>query len=132
MFKDRKEAGTGLAKALDKYRNEDLIVLAIPRGGIVLAYEIAKFLNAPLDLIFAHKIGHPGFEEYAIAAVSESGFLVGHPGELASVKKEWLENEKAKIISEISHRRKLYLKGREKPILKDKTSSLSMMGLQQD
>lgn len=120
MFKDRKEAGIKLAKALLPFRSQDVIVLAIPRGGIVLAHEIAKILNAPLDLIFARKIGHPMQEEYAIAAVSEDGILIGDPKELQSFNPKWLETEKEKTLLEIKRRRDLYLKGRKKPILKDK------------
>lgn len=120
MFKDRREAGVKLGEALLPYRSEDVIVLAIPRGGVVLAYEIAKALSAPLDLIFAHKIGHPLQEEYAIAAISEEGHLIGHAKELEHVTPEWLETEKQKTLMEIKRKRNLYLKGRKKPDLKDK------------
>jgi predicted phosphoribosyltransferase len=118
MFKDRKDAGQRLSQLLLPYRSEDVIVLAIPRGGIVLAHEIAKALNAPLDLLFAHKIGHPLQEEFAIAAISEEGYLVGNPEEYASP--EWLENAKQKALLEIKRRRNFYLKGRKKPNLVNK------------
>ncbi len=118
MFKDRRDAGQRLSKLLLPYRSEDVIVLAIPRGGIVLAHEIAKALNAPLDLLFAHKIGHPLQEEFAIAAISEDGYLVGNPEEYASP--EWLENAKQKALLEIKRRRNFYLKGRKKPNLVNK------------
>ncbi|MCP8321319.1 MAG: phosphoribosyltransferase, partial [archaeon] len=55
MFKDRKEAGKFLAEALSEYKDKNPIVLAIPRGGVVVAYEVAKALNAPLDLIIPRK-----------------------------------------------------------------------------
>ena len=69
------------------YKNEDVVVYALPRGGVVVAVGIAKFLRAPLDLILARKIGHPHQPEYAIAAISESGHLVGTPYELESGEK---------------------------------------------
>lgn len=119
-FKDRRDAGIRLGKLLLPYRNEDVIVLAIPRGGIVLAHEIAKALGAPLDLIFAHKIGHPLQEEYAIAAISEEGYVVGHPEESQHISQEWLEKEKRKTLIEIQRRRQLYLQGRKKPALTNK------------
>ena len=64
MFKDRKEAGQLLAKELLQYKNKkEVLVLGIPRGGIVVAYEVAKALHAPLDIIVIKKLGFPGQEE---------------------------------------------------------------------
>ncbi|MBA7494229.1 putative phosphoribosyl transferase [subsurface metagenome] len=59
-FKNREEAGKKLAKKLLEYRGKATIVFAIPRGGVVTAYEIAKVLDAPLDIIIPRKIGAPG------------------------------------------------------------------------
>ncbi|MGD2170190.1 MAG: phosphoribosyltransferase family protein [Chlamydiota bacterium] len=119
-FTNRKQAGHLLAKALDSYREQDLIVLGLPRGGVLVASEIASFLKAPLDLAFARKIGHPLQEEYAIAAVSENGYLVGNNRELETTDKKWLEEEKEKAIAEIKRRRSTYLPQRPKPVLTDK------------
>ncbi|PIS00697.1 MAG: phosphoribosyl transferase [Chlamydiae bacterium CG10_big_fil_rev_8_21_14_0_10_35_9] len=120
LFKNRKEAGYLLAKALESYREQDLIVLGLPRGGVLVASEIASFLKAPLDLAFARKIGHPLQEEYAIAAVSENGYLVGNSRELEITDKKWLEEEKEKAIAEIKRRRSTYLPQRPQPVLTDK------------
>lgn len=68
-FQNRKEAGRQLAGKLTKYKNrKDALVLAIPRGGVVTGYEIAKELEIPLDIIIVKKIGYPGNEELAIGA----------------------------------------------------------------
>ncbi|MES2200357.1 MAG: phosphoribosyltransferase family protein [Chlamydiota bacterium] len=120
MFLNRPEAGKLLANALHHYFGKDVIVLALPRGGVPVAAEIAFALKAPLDLIFAHKIGHPLQEEYAIAAVSEGGAMVGHPEELEQVDKKWLEEEKEKTYKKMMLQRKLYLQERKKPDLKDR------------
>ena len=119
-FKDRVDAGKQLSKLLAKYKDKDVVVYALPRGGVVLAAEIAKFLHAPLDLILAHKIGHPYQPEYAIAAISEGGHLIGNSYELSSVGKGWLEDAKAREMEEIKRKRNLYLKGRKKISAKDK------------
>lgn len=124
MFKDRKEAGALLAKKLISYRDQDVVVLALPRGGALVAQEIASLLNASLDLIFAHKIGHPLQEEFAIAAISEHGHLVGNQAELERLPPAWLEEKKQAVLQEIKRRRDLYLKGREALPLKDKIAIL--------
>lgn len=111
LFYNRRDAGKQLGLLLKKYENQDTIVYALPRGGVTLAAEIAQILHAPLDLLFAHKIGHPHQPEYAIAAVSESGHMLGSPHELRTVDESWLEREKQHQIEEIQRKRKLYLKG---------------------
>lgn len=116
FFKDRQDAGEQLALLLAKYKGQDVVVYAIPRGGLAVAVEIAKFLNAPLSLILAHKIGHPYQPEYALAAISESGHVVGSSHELALVDQEWLEQQKQRQITEIKRRRESYCKG-QKPIV---------------
>jgi len=120
LFEDRQDAGQLLAKALSSYRGKEVIVLGLPRGGVVTAAEIASSLSAPLNLAFAHKIGHPHNEEYAIAAISESGHLVGNPRELTSIDKVWFERRKKEVLEEIQHRRNTYLGGQSKPDVTDK------------
>ncbi len=120
-FYDREDAGGRLAERLMQFKSESLIVLALPRGGIVLGAEVSGKLNCPLDLIIPRKIGHPGNPEYAIAAVTESGALVANESEIASVDTEWFEREKAVQIAEAKRRRKVYLKGRKQVNLRGKT-----------
>jgi putative phosphoribosyl transferase len=119
-FKDRHDAGRQLAEKLGKFKGEPSVVYGIPRGGVVLAAEIAKHLETPLDLILARKIGHPYNPEYAIAAVSESGHLVGSEKEMQLVGQAWLSQEKEKQLQEIKRRREAYLGGRKKPSLEGK------------
>jgi len=115
-FTDRKEAGELLAKKLRKYQHKDVIVYGLPRGGVVTAREIARFLNAPLDLIITRKISHPYSPEYAIAATAENGHIIGNRRELIAIDEDWLEEEIENQRHEAIRRRKKYLAGR-KPML---------------
>jgi predicted phosphoribosyltransferase len=77
VFKDREEAGRKLAAALKAYAGRpDVLVAALPRGGVVLGRVVADALKVPLDLVVPRKIGAPGHEEYAIGAIAESGEAV--------------------------------------------------------
>ncbi|MDB5166601.1 MAG: phosphoribosyl transferase [Candidatus Saccharibacteria bacterium] len=111
-FKDRKQAGRLLAQALEKYKDGDAIVYALPRGGVEIGAEIAEHLQAPLDLIIPRKIGHPLDPEYAICAVTESGYLVCNQEEVAALDMEWLEQVTGAQIAEARRRRLTYLAGR--------------------
>lgn len=76
-FKDRREAGRVLAERLRHLvGRQDLLVLALPRGGVPVAYEVAEALGAPLDLIIVRKLGVPGHEELAMGAIASGGVLV--------------------------------------------------------
>lgn len=74
LFKDRKHAGKLLANLLRKYKNSpEAVVVALPRGGVVLGYEIAKDLNLPLDILCARKINAPNNPEFGIGAITDTG-----------------------------------------------------------
>lgn len=90
MFSSRTQAGKALAERLQQFHEDPVVVLAIPRGGIPVAAEIAKALMAPLDVVFSKKIGHPRNPEVAIGAVSmEDCFLLSDSaGSRAYVEKE--------------------------------------------
>ena len=76
-FKDRRDAGKKLAQDLKEYANqENVVVLALPRGGVPVAYEVAKALNAPLDIFIVRKLGVPGREELAMGAIASGGVMV--------------------------------------------------------
>ena len=76
-FRDRKEAGQLLAKKLTNYANDpDVLVLALPRGGVVVGFEVARALNAPLDILVVRKLGVPGEEELAMGAIATGGIRV--------------------------------------------------------
>lgn len=73
MFRDRDDAGRELALLVDDLRGEHPVVLGLPRGGVPVAAIVARALDAPLDVIVAHKIGLPGHAEYAVGAIGEGG-----------------------------------------------------------
>ena len=74
VFRDRRHAGRVLAGLLERYANRpDVIVLALPRGGVPVAFEVAQALHAPLDLLIVRKLGVPGHEEYAMGALAGGG-----------------------------------------------------------
>lgn len=123
-FKDRHEAGRLLAEAVKKYKGEKVVVFALPRGGVVTASEIAKELQAPLDLILAHKIGHPYQPEYAIAAISEGGFIMENSSEVGQVDATWYEQAKAREMDEIRRKRKEYVRGRKEISVRDAVAIL--------
>jgi putative phosphoribosyl transferase len=76
-FKDRRHAGRALAKALAAWRGRpEVLVLALPRGGVPVAWEVAHFLNAPLDVMVVRKLGFPGQEELAMGAIAPGGVRV--------------------------------------------------------
>jgi predicted phosphoribosyltransferase/pimeloyl-ACP methyl ester carboxylesterase len=74
IFVDRDEAGRRLAAALERFRATDPVVVALPRGGVPVAYEVARLLQAPLDVLVVRKIGAPYNPEYGIGAIAEGGF----------------------------------------------------------
>src|SRR6266705_3695936 len=77
IFKNRADAGRKLAARLTRYANRgDVLVLALPRGGVPVAYEVAKELKAPLDVFLVRKLGVPGYEELAMGAIASGGVLV--------------------------------------------------------
>lgn len=108
FFKNREDAGSQLAEALKKYQTEDVIVYALPRGGVVLGVEIANALKAPLDLIITKKIGHPFNPEYAICAVGEEGEPICNTFETSHVDPAWLDNETERVRTEIKRRKERY------------------------
>jgi putative phosphoribosyl transferase len=115
IFKDRQEAGAKLAKVLAPMIKDKAVVYALPRGGVVLGYEIAKTLNCPLEALIIKKIGHPWQEEYAIGAVAESGRTLFNEEETRQLDKNWLAEATAKNLKLAQARRQLY--SGDKPML---------------
>ncbi|MFC6673133.1 phosphoribosyltransferase [Marinobacterium aestuariivivens] len=124
MFKDRRDAGRQLAKALKKYRGEAGIVFPLPRGGVTLGVEVAQALQMPLDLIVPRKIGHPMNPEYAICALAENGELVCNRAEADRVDQQWLQQQVAAEHREAVRRREHYMQGRPPLELAGKTAIL--------
>ena len=129
MFVDRVDAGKKLAQALSPYKGEPLVVYAVPRGGVVLGVEVARALEAPLDLIVVRKVGHPFQPEYAIGAVAEDGYLVTNPDEVSRLDTQWLERACAAELHEAQRRRRLFLQGRAPVDVKGKVAIIVDDGL---
>jgi len=118
MFRDRIEAGILLAEKLKKYKNDKGIVLAVPRGGVPVAYAVARELNLPIELILTKKIGHPGNKEYAIGAASLSDyFIVPHE----EVSDEYIQEELKKIRSRLKEMHRKFMGDKEPESLEGKT-----------
>lgn len=113
MFRDRKDAGEELAKKLLAYKTENTLVLALPRGGVPLGYEVAKSLQAPLDIFVVRKIGHPHSPEYAVGAVDDEGNTLFNEREVSGIDKQWLTKEIEKERKE-ALRRSVAYRSREK------------------
>ena len=110
MFSDRKEAGEILAEKLEKLRLENPVVLAIPRGGVVVGYEVARKLKAPLDVIVPRKLGAPGNPELAIGAVAEDGAIILDSSliDYLEVDEGYIKKEKERQVKEIKRRLNVY------------------------
>jgi predicted phosphoribosyltransferase len=120
-FVDRSDAGRQLAKALTAYKGQRPIVLALPRGGVPVAAEVAAMLDAPLDLILVRKIGAPYQPELAMGAVVDGGKPVTVRNEdvirLSGVSEREFNATRDEQLAEIERRRKLYLGDRPHPKL---------------
>ena len=109
-FNDRVEAGRLLAAELRNYRNSRPVVLGIPRGGVIIANEIARSLDTDLDIILTHKLGAPHNRELAIGAVSEDGrhFIVNDIAFGSGADAKYIEQEKALQMQELKRKVTLY------------------------
>ena len=124
IFKDRVDAGRKLAeKLLDHLNQKDTIVIGLPRGGVVVAFEVAKKLNLPLDIIISRKIGMPGQPEFAIGAITADGKEVFDQRIIQSfgLERKDLEGIIEAEKEEILRRMKIYRPGRPALNLKNKT-----------
>ncbi len=118
MFKDRTDAALQLADRLKQFKDENVVVLAIPKGGLPLGAIIAKALKAPLDVALSKKIGHPFNKEYAIGAVSlENSVLKDDIG----IPKKYIVEETERIRNILRQRYGQYYKDRPPVPLKNKT-----------
>lgn len=137
FFANRVEAGQRLATALKGVAFKDGIVLSIPRGGVVVGYEVAEALNLPLDVIVPRKLGAPGNPEYAIGAITEDGTVIldENAVEYLNVPQDYIERESANQKLEIQRRMRLYrqdapypdLKGRDVIVVDDGIATGSTM-----
>lgn len=118
-FRDRREAGRRLAEALDPYRQRQPFVLAIPRGGIVVGYEVAVALGAPLDVVVPRKLRAPYNPELAIGAVAHDGSVYYDSPLVGSLKipEDYLRDEIAFQLEEVRRRLQAYRGDRPPPEL---------------
>src|ERR1035437_6681719 len=125
MFKDRRQAGRQLAAQLLRYTGVDTVVLALPRGGVPVGYEVARALHAALDITVVRKLGAPGQPEFGIGAVVDGD----HPEEvldeesvrLLGVSQEYLDKQIGVELREIRRRQEVYRRGRAPMALKGRT-----------
>jgi putative phosphoribosyl transferase len=113
IFRDRTHAGELLAESLMKYADrKDVIVLGLPRGGVPVAYEVAKRLHAPLDVMVVRKLGVPGWEELAMGAIASGGVRVLNEQVMrgSSITPERIEKVAAAELEEL-HRREIAFRG---------------------
>src|SRR5690606_34103470 len=114
-FEDRRDAGRRLAPLLDRTREGDPVVLALPRGGVPVGYEVARALGAPLDVLVVRKLGVPGHEELAMGAVAAGGARVLNEEVLllAGVRDDVLAEVTERERAELARRERAYRAGRE-------------------
>lgn len=118
MFRDRLGAGLMLAAKLKKYKNDQGIILAIPRGGVPVAYAVAKELGFPMDVILTKKIGHPMNKEYAIGAASLTDcFIIPHE----NVSEEYIKQELLRVRTRLKEMYTMFMGNKEPENLKGKT-----------
>lgn len=124
VFKNRTDAGQFLAEKLAEYADRpDVVVLALPRGGVPVAFEVAARLNAPLDIFVVRKLGVPGHEELAMGAIASGGVRVLNPDVLSYVRihEAIIDQVTEYEMSELQRRERLY-RGTRPPIeLKGRT-----------
>lgn len=132
LFSDRREAGRRLAGELVRFAGrDDVIVLALPRGGVPVGYEVAQALKAPLDVFVVRKLGVPGHEELAMGAIAPSGVRVLND-EIVSglaIPPYVIDAVAAKEEKELLRREHLYRAGRPPPQLNGRTIILVDDGL---
>jgi len=130
-FHDRREAGRRLGRRLRASKSENPIVVGLPRGGIPVAFEVARALDAPLDVVVARKIGAPDNPEYGIGAVSEDGVTVFHEDAVADagMSPEDLDRHVAIEAKEVDARARRFRDGRPPVDVKGRTVFLVDDGL---
>jgi erythromycin esterase-like protein/predicted phosphoribosyltransferase len=131
-FRDRKEGGRILAGLLEHYRGlDDVVVLALPRGGVPVAYEVATVLEAPLDVFIVRKLGVPGHEEFAMGAIARGGVIVLDDDVVRAldVPSTAIEQVARKEGRELQRRERTYRDGRPAPEIADKIVILVDDGL---
>lgn len=117
-FYNRSEAGRRLLSMLRKYQNIPGVILAVPRGGIPVAYEVAKELNIPLEIVLVKKLGHPANNEYAIGAVGlHDSFVIPHE----DVTEQYIGEETKRVRRRLMEMKKKFMGDKDPENIKGKT-----------
>lgn len=130
-FEDRRDAGRRLAGELARYRDENAILLALPRGGVPVGYEVSRSLGAPLDVLVARKLGAPQQPELGIGAVAPGGVRVldDHTIELLGLSEAEVEELAERELAEVERRTRRFRECRPDPDLAGRTVILVDDGL---
>jgi len=123
-FRNRTEAGQVLARCLQQYKNQpDVLLLGLPRGGVPVAYEVARELNAPLDVFIVRKLGVPGHEELGMGAIATGGVRILQDGIVRDlgISPETIEAVSAREQAELERRERLYRGDRPAPTIEGRT-----------
>jgi predicted phosphoribosyltransferase len=132
IFQDRRDAGRALARAIAELHDlGDAVVLGLPRGGVPVAYEVARSLNLPLDIFIVRKLGVPGQEELAMGAIASGGTVVTNQSIIRDLKisPETIEAIAQRERLEIERREKAYRDGRPPIPLEGRTAIVVDDGL---
>lgn len=131
FFQDRRNAGKQLAEALQEYKGKEAIILAIPRGGVPVGYQVAKGLNLPLDIVISRKIQIPENPEAGFGAVSPDGEVVLNPqiAPFLGLSQEQIDKLAKEVFEEIKRRERVLRGKKPKPNLKGKIVILVDDGL---
>src|SRR5207249_7010386 len=132
LFRDRREAGRFLASKLAAYRQRpEVLVLALPRGGVPVAFEVARALQAPLDVFLVRKLGVPGHEELAMGAIASGGVRVLNEDVVRAlgISEEDIERVAGRELTELERRERAYREGRAAAELGGRTGVLVDDGL---
>src|SRR5438045_9374169 len=132
IYRDRVDAGKQLAKRLTVYaERDDVLVLALPRGGVPVAYEVAKALRAPLDIFLVRKLGVPGHEELAMGAIATGGVRVLNDDvvDYLKIPGDVIDAVAANELRELERRERAYRGNRPEPDVRGKTIILVDDGL---
>ena len=116
VFVDRREAGRALSERLVRYAGrDDVVVLALPRGGVPVAYEVAEALGAPLEVFLVRKLGTPGHRELAMGAIASGGITVLNDDvvRMLGIPKEAIDDVAREEQRELQRREQVYLEGRD-------------------
>ena len=126
LFHDRVDAGRQLAEKLRQYQGQDAVVLGLPRGGVVVAAEVARALDLPLDVVITRKIGAPFNPEYAIGAVAEQDAVMLNDEEIAllGIPDEYVQRAIREQQAEIDRRIEEYRGGRSLKFLQNRIAIL--------